>query len=161
MLIHACMCLHFSQRYFNVNVYVYVHAYNYMRECVWFACLSVCHLIHTELYQMSKRDPSHIHSCRCVRVRVRGNLSLVPLDRCLHCAQAPRPRSQEVSCLTSIPHARTQTKDACINITLSPLSCGGGGGSHSTWRFCACACASSASLAEGARPTSARAAAAA
>ena len=22
-----------------------------MRECVWFACSSVCHLIHTELYQ--------------------------------------------------------------------------------------------------------------
>ena len=51
MLIHACMSLHFSQRYFNVNVYVYVYAYNYMRECVWFACSSVCHLIHTELYQ--------------------------------------------------------------------------------------------------------------
>ena len=27
-------------------------------------------------------------------------------------------------------HPRSQTKDACINITLSPLSCGGGGASY-------------------------------
>ena len=74
--------------------------------------INVCHPSITHMYinppllsieatsiQMSKRDPSHIHSCRCVCVRVRGNLSLVPLDRCLHHAQAPRPRSTEVSCL--------------------------------------------------------------